>query len=347
MTKTDAAAVEDLLAKGVRNVWYPVCPSTFVTDTAISLYRLGYRMVLWRDQNGHINALEDRCPHRGAPLSRGIVMGDRIACGYHGVQVDKHGVAVAVPGSPGCKLEGRSATRVFPTQEAAGAIFVYVSDARHRQPPEMMLPRQLTSSDFSSFLCYAEWKADYRYVYDNVMDPMHGTYLHKQSHTMSFGDTQAKFRIRETDTGFVFEKENQRNVNFDWTEWGDSGVHWLRLEIPYPPSGGPGGNFHIVAMYTPIAPNVVATFHWRCRKVDGWQRDAWRFLYKNRLEARHWTVLEQDRAMLEQFAPDARDHEFLYQHDTGIVRLRRYLKSKAEAQLNSLAADVPSAVAAN
>jgi hypothetical protein len=170
------------------------------------------------------------------------------------------------------------------------------------------------------------------------MDPMHGTFLHRQSHSMSFGDTTATFQIRDTPTGFVFEKEGQRNVNFDWTEFLDTGAHWLRLEIPYPATGGPGGNFHIVGVYTPIDEAHTAVFHWRCRKVDGWARDTWRFLYKNRLEARHWAVLEQDRVMLAQFEPDANQRENLYQHDMGVARLRRVFRVKAEVQLKALEA---------
>ena len=92
-----------------------------------------------------------------------------------------------------------------------------------------------------------------------------------------------------------------------------------------------------VGTYTPITPTMAAVTHWRCRKVEGWQRDAWRFLYKNRLEARHWHVLEQDRAMMEHYEPDAWDREILYQHDLGLVRLRRRLRSLAQTQLSELA----------
>ena len=74
-------------------------------------------------------------------------------------------------------------------------------------------------------------------------------------------------------------------------------------------------------------------FHWRCRRVSGWLRDTWRFLYRNRLEARHWQVLEQDRAMLEFMELDANQHEHLYQHDIGVVRLRRHLKKLAKEQI--------------
>ncbi len=165
------------------------------------------------------------------------------------------------------------------------------------------------------------------------MDPMHGTFLHKQSHSMAEGDATATFRIRDSETGFFFEKEGQRDINFDWTEWGDTGLHWMRLEIPYPKTGGPGGGFTIIGSYTPIADNVTGVFFWRCRKLTGWQRDAWRFLFRNRLELRHWKVLEQDRVVLEVMEPYADNVEHLYQHDMGIVRLRRHMRRLAEQQL--------------
>ncbi len=325
--------VEALLANGLRNLWWAICPSDFVSETPVSLRRLGFKLALWRDRNGTPYILEDHCPHRGAPLSRGINLGNTVACGYHGVQVRHDGVVTSVPGSPGCRLEGMKAVRSFPVAERNGVIFAYVAENPEAEVPDFTLPAELADAEFSQFLCYTEWGGDYRYVYDNVMDPMHGTYLHKQSHSMSFGDTTASFQVRDTQDGFIFEKKGQKGVNFDWTEWGETGIHWMRLEIPYPKTGGPGGNFHIIGMYTPISPNMSAVFHWRCRKVEGWQRDAWRFLYKNRLEARHWAVLEQDRVMMEDMEPDANQREILYQHDMGIGRLRRRLRNLAEAQL--------------
>ena len=55
-----------------------------------------------------------------------------------------------------------------------------------------------------------------------------------------------------------------------------------------------------------------------------------------KLEGLHWAVLEQDRVVLENMAPDARSREFLYQHDTGLARLRRALEQKAQAQLEAM-----------
>jgi hypothetical protein len=46
-------------------------------------------------------------------------------------------------------------------------------------------------------------------------------------------------------------------------------------------------------------------------------------------------VLEQDRVVLEQMEPDANQREILYQHDMGIVRLRRHMRGLAKAQLSA------------
>ncbi|MBL0420649.1 aromatic ring-hydroxylating dioxygenase subunit alpha [Ramlibacter sp. AW1] len=329
--------VDAVLEVGLKDLWYPVCPSSFVKEKPISLRRLGYKMVLWRDAvSGKVNALEDHCPHRGAPLSLGVNLGDRIACPYHGVEVRQDGTVTRVPGSPGCKLEGSKAARSFHVAESNDAVFVFnATDPHLASPPPLRLPEQLTSPEWSSFLCYTEWGCDYRYVVDNVIDPMHGAFLHKQSHSMAEGEISADFQLRETPTGFFFEKKGQRDVNFDWTEWMDLGIHLMRLEIPYPKTGGPGGNFTIIGSYTPITNRTAGVFHWRARKVSGWQRDTWRFLYKNRLEERHWNVLEQDRLAIENMEPDANKREHLYQHDMGVVRLRRVLKTLASKQLES------------
>jgi hypothetical protein len=154
---------------------------------------------------------------------------------------------------------------------------------------------------------------------------------------MAEGGKEAKMRIRKSDDGLMFEKVGQRGVNFDWVEFADTGAFWMRLAIPYRRNAGPGGLFGIVGFATPIDAENCRVFFWRTRKCQGWQRDAWRFMYKNRLEGLHWDVLEQDRLVLEGMEPDARDHEFLNQHDTGLARIRRMLHQEAESQVAALA----------
>ena len=85
----------------------------------------------------------------------------------------------------------------------------------------------------------------------------------------------------------------------------------------------------------PVDESHCRVFFWRTRKVTGWHRDTWRFLYRLRLEGLHWAVLEQDRLVLENMAPNARDREFLYRHDMGLGRVRALLRKKAQAQVEA------------
>ena len=133
--------VDAALEVGLRDLWYPVCPAGFVKESPVSLRRFGYKIALWRDQAGVVHALEDHCPHRGAPLSMGVILGDRLACPYHGIEVRCDGTVTRVPGSPGCKLEGSRPARMFHAVEAAGAIFLYnATDPHIETPPGIQHP---------------------------------------------------------------------------------------------------------------------------------------------------------------------------------------------------------------
>ena len=213
------------------------------------------------------------------PLSRGINEGDRLRCNYHGVEVGPDGKVLSVPGQPGCPLEGKKAVKTYPSAKLPARFLSGSATRCTRKRPPLIRRNRSSRPNIRHFLCYADWEMAWRYAFDNLMDPMHGTFLHANSHTMYQGDTQAHFVTRDTPHGFIFEKEGQRDVNFDWSELVDNGALYVRLEIPYPPSGGPGGNFGIVGFGTPIDENTMCVFFWRTRKVSGWQRDVWRFLY--------------------------------------------------------------------
>lgn len=71
-------------------------------------------IVLWRDLDGVARALEDRCPHRRAPLSLGCVKPDgNLQCGYHGWSFDGSGRVIDIP-------QLREAKRLPPIYRAEG-----------------------------------------------------------------------------------------------------------------------------------------------------------------------------------------------------------------------------------
>jgi phenylpropionate dioxygenase-like ring-hydroxylating dioxygenase large terminal subunit len=331
----DKQRIDELVNRGLLDQWYAVAKSVQVKPgRPHAVTALGKNLVLWRDAGGRLNCLEDYCPHRGARLSRGEVMGDHLACRYHGVTLDGSGTIVRVPAMPDCALEGRRPVESFPVAEANDAIFVYFASAGQREPAPLALPEELTSPDWTAILCVSPWACNYRYALDNLADPMHGSYLHANSFTLAFGAKQDQMRIERTALGFIVTRVEQQGENFDWTEMvTETAAPYCRLDIPYPAAAGPGGPFRIIGFTTPVDEGHCLVFFWRLRKATGLAREVWRFLYRATLEARHWHVLEQDRDVLESMPADARKREMLYQHDVGVARIRQSLTNKAKAQL--------------
>jgi nitrite reductase (NADH) small subunit len=48
----------------------------------------GVDIAVFRTQDDRYFALDDRCPHKGGPLSQGIVHGERVTCPLHNLVVD-------------------------------------------------------------------------------------------------------------------------------------------------------------------------------------------------------------------------------------------------------------------
>ncbi len=329
---------EDLLRTGLLDLWYLVASANDVVDRPIGLTRLGRNLVLWRDAGGAVRALEDYCPHRGAPLSLGRIIEGRVRCAYHGFEIDARGTIAAVPATPDCPLVGQQAVRVYPVREIAGAIFVYFSDKANVTPPEPVLPEELISPEWSSFLFTTEWRCNWQVALDNRVDPLHGSFLHSGTFTLGYGRQDSELEVEPAPHGFSTVRNNQRGVNIDWheVEFHPGNILWVLPDVPYPAGAG-GGSFRINGHPTPIDETTTYVSFYRSRKLSGWRRDMWRFLYLNRLEARALTVVEQDRTLLEAISLEARNREKLAQSDIAVGRMRRLLREEAQRQIASRA----------
>jgi len=88
----------------------------------------GVPLVLFRDREGRVVALEDRCPHKNVALSLGRVRDDTLQCRYHGWRLDADGRVVDVPcRSPDERLP-TCRVPTFPVQEWDGWIWVNLAD---------------------------------------------------------------------------------------------------------------------------------------------------------------------------------------------------------------------------
>ena len=116
--KTSAWPRYEDAALGFRNYWYPAMASWRLGSKPVSLPILGERLLLIRHE-GRCYALEDRCAHRGVPLSVGrceFPGTATISCRYHGWTYDlTNGNCVgAVSDGPDSPIVGTVRSRSYP-----------------------------------------------------------------------------------------------------------------------------------------------------------------------------------------------------------------------------------------
>jgi nitrite reductase (NADH) small subunit len=70
--------------------WTAICPVDEIPRLGARVVRRGVspNIAVFRSGSDQFFALADRCPHRGGPLSQGIVYGDRVACPLHNTSVE-------------------------------------------------------------------------------------------------------------------------------------------------------------------------------------------------------------------------------------------------------------------
>jgi len=131
----------------VRNCWYVAAPAHEIGRELLARTFLNTPVVLFRREDGTAVALEDRCSHRFLPLSKGFLVGDRVQCGYHGMEFGCDGACEHVPGQksrpPGADIKS------FPIAEKWQFVWIWMGDAEHRRAPTSNpspLPRNGNSS---------------------------------------------------------------------------------------------------------------------------------------------------------------------------------------------------------
>jgi phenylpropionate dioxygenase-like ring-hydroxylating dioxygenase large terminal subunit len=163
----------------LKNQWYVAAWDHEVGEKPLGRILCGEPVVLFRDSEGRVAALEDVCPHRLLPLSLGTVDGGAIRCRYHGLLLDSHGRCREMPG--GDPVNSSVKTRTYPVVERYRFIWVWIGDPALSDeaalPDLWMNEHPAWRADGGTFYV----KCDYRLVIDNLMDLSHETYVHASS----------------------------------------------------------------------------------------------------------------------------------------------------------------------
>ena len=164
----------------LRDCWYVAATTPELGRELIGRTLLDQPVVMFRREDGTPVALEDRCAHRFLPLSQGYLVGDRVQCGYHGMEYDGTGACVHVPGQK--TIPDGAKVGTFPLAEKWQFVWIWLGDPARAD--ESLIP-DIWRNDDPGWACVVGeplyMKGDYRLVADNLMDPSHVSFVHRST----------------------------------------------------------------------------------------------------------------------------------------------------------------------
>jgi vanillate O-demethylase monooxygenase subunit len=171
----------------LENIWYCAAHSAEITDKPLARLICGMPMVFYRGESGAVAALEDRCPHRQAPLSMGNVIGEDIQCNYHGFIYNKTGNCVHIPRQDGISAKNR--VQAFTAVERWGFIWIWWGD--QEKADDSTISDLSWTEEEGRRVQYFHWdvNANFQLMADNLLDVSHVDFLHKHSIASKINDT--------------------------------------------------------------------------------------------------------------------------------------------------------------
>ena len=161
-----------------KHTWYVACMPDEITGKPLGRKICGENIVFYRGPQGRVAALEDFCPHRGAPLSLGFLRDGQLVCGYHGLEMGCDGKVVSMPGQ---RVRGFPGIRTFAVEERHGFVWVWTGE-QDLADPALIHPLPWADDPawaFGGGLFHV--RCEYRLMIDNLMDLTHETYVHASS----------------------------------------------------------------------------------------------------------------------------------------------------------------------
>lgn len=328
------------------NHWYVVARSSELQTHPLSVTLWNQDIVLYRDENGEIHALENRCPHRQVKLSHGKIKSDRLECAYHGWQFNPQGKCTFVPylaenqKLPNCQI------LAYPVLEQDGFIWLFPGKT---SLAATQVPLQIPEWDHLNYIATVskiECQAHYSFLIENLMDMYHG-HLHQDWQAWA----QASLKEIRTDSNRVdADYQAQSYYKIDKI-WSISQLFFPALRHLHPEAlkvsyiyphwmSTLGQDFKIYCLLCPVSETATRAYlvhftslnaFWRLHKMPVWFR-RW---IKNSLFGSAQKLLDglvrQDVQMIEEEQQAYLEHpqKHGYELNPALVRVQQLIKSQA------------------
>lgn len=208
--------------------WFPICLSS---ELAVGELRgekfLDGKVVAYRGDDGVARVMSAFCPHLGADLSIGSVVGNNIQCPFHHWQYDRQGTCVKT--AIGDKAPKAAQLFKFPTVEHYGIVWAFNGNRPHWDLPNFARPRE--HLEFKLFRFSDDlYDCDPWVFAANTPDMQHLKILHKTRFTMP--DPHDSVEWGDWGFRYTFAAEHQGGIPIEWRV-GIDGTSVFIQEGPY------------------------------------------------------------------------------------------------------------------
>ena len=164
----------------IKNCWYVAAWSNEISaESSLARTITGLPLLFWRDNAGAVIAFEDRCCHRGAPLSMGRRETAGIRCMYHGMLFDSTGKCIEIPSQD--FIPAAAKVRAFPIVERHKWVWVWMGDPALADANLVPDTHYLDDPGWRGTPGYFHYDANYLLIADNLLDFSHLAYVHEKT----------------------------------------------------------------------------------------------------------------------------------------------------------------------
>lgn len=278
------------MGKVMRRHWMPVCMSEEVAEpdgTPRRARLLGEDMVVFRDTEGRIGVLDERCPHRRASLVFGRNEECGLRCLYHGWKFDVNGRAMDMSSEPqDAKLRASMRTRAYPAQEAGGFVWAWMGDPENPAPFDP--PVWTKAPDDKIAIVKMHAACNWAQVLEGSIDSAHSSSLHSSNMPTATdvanstatdsqwlrpsADKSPRLEVERTPYGFRYAAIRKPIHDADKQDY----VRTTLFAAPFTVMIPPTDRYRLIQMLVPI-DDVNCMFYWIAwHETRGISTEAWR-----------------------------------------------------------------------
>lgn len=151
----------------------------------VMLFDLPLVVFFAKEENKYV-ALQDRCPHRNAPLSAGKLCGDNIQCPYHGWQFNVTGELASIPALPDDE-QPQIKIPHYNCIAQDGYIWVCLAERPAQDKPRPF--PNINATGWHSFRLRTLFEAPVEQCLENFLDCPHAVYVHDSWFRSATGKT--------------------------------------------------------------------------------------------------------------------------------------------------------------